>query len=92
MCWLKGAQPGYVVNCKSVLFIKEVSTLVCKECNHHFTIKAAAQAVDAQENKLGPLAFVDLTLGRIPNQALAVVTCSHCGHQLTVDAMDGFPV
>jgi len=84
VCWLKEKDPRYIVDCKPRRFMKRVPQSACPECFNLFTIASAAQAVDIQEHRSGPLIIVrenPMDYGRTQ----FMVSCSHCGHETEFD-------
>ncbi len=92
VCWLQGTAPDYLVDFKPVRrtgnrwinpFIVQVSKTPCTNCSHELGIGAAAQAIDVEEYRTGPLAKIHEN----PNQTKSeyIVHCGRCGHGVLFD-------
>ena len=86
VCWLRDSLPGFVTDFKSSRFARRVSAASCAGCGVTFGTGAAAEAVDQNERKLGPLKVVHENPSMV--NPLYVVWCPCCKHE-TVFTCDG---
>ena len=86
VCWVRDSPPGFVTDFKSRRFVHRVSATSCPRCGVILGIGAAAEAVDQNERKLGPLKVVHENPSLV--DAFYVVWCPCCKHE-TVFTDDG---
>ncbi len=86
VCWLRDSPPGFATDFKSRRFVQGVIATRCSQCGVLLGMGAAAEAVDQNERKLGPLKVVHENPSMV--DALYVVWCPCCEHE-TVFTDDG---
>lgn len=79
VCWLRDSLPGFVTDFKSRRFAHRVGDTSCPGCGVALGLGAAAEAVDQNERKQGPLKVVHENPSMV--DAHYVVWCPCCKHE-----------